>query len=66
YYSRDNDFFRAYHVETKTSDEFERWRSRWVDGVRDRSEYLRVLESERVDGLKVKKHSYSAPADYGY
>lgn len=65
-YSRDNEFFRAYHAETKTPRDFESWRSKWVDGVRDRGEYLRLLGSERVEELRVKKHAYSAPADYGY
>ena len=66
YYSRDNEFFRAYHAETKNPEDFARWRSRWVDGVRHRGEYLELLGCERVDGLRVKKHAYSAPADYGY
>jgi len=66
YYSRDSEFFRAYHAETKTPEDFVRWRSKWVDGVRDRSGYLRMLGSDRVNSLRVKKHAYSAPADYGY
>lgn len=66
YYSRDNEFFRAYHAETKIPEDFARWRFKWVDGVRDRSEYLKLLGSKRVDGLRVKTHAYSAPADYGY
>lgn len=66
YYSRDNDFFRAYHAETKTADDFAGWRKSWVDQVRDREEYLKLLGCERVDGLRVKTHAYSASADYGY
>jgi len=66
YYGRDNEFFRAYHAETKTPNESERWRSKWVDGVSDRKEYLGILGGERLDMLRVKKHAYSAPADYGY
>lgn len=66
YYNRDNDFFRAYHAETKTAADFASWRKRWVDEVRDREEYLKLLGSERMDALRVKTHSYSAPADYGY
>src|SRR4051795_11523455 len=63
YYSRDNDFFRAYHAETKTLEDYSRWRAKWVDAVKNGGEYLNVLGSERVDGLRVKKHAYSAPAD---
>lgn len=66
YYGRDNEFFRAYHAETKTPNESERWRSKWVDGVSDRKEYLGILGGERLDMLRVKKHAYSAPVDYGY
>lgn len=66
YYSRDNEFFRAYHAETKTPEDFASWRSMWVDQVGDRGEYLRVLGGARVDELRVNEHAYSAPADYGY
>ena len=66
YYSRDNDFFRAYHAETKSGEDFARWRAQWVDRVHDRREYLRLLGDERVLDLGVKKHAYSAPVDYGY
>lgn len=66
YYSRDNDFFRQYHAETKTPDEYGRWRAEWVDGLKSRAEYLERLGHPRIDALKVKKHAFSAPADYGY
>jgi glutaconate CoA-transferase, subunit A len=66
HYGRDNKFFRVYHAETKSPEDFAQWRSKWVDGVRDRSEYVKLLGSERVNGLRVKNHAYSAPADYGY
>src|SRR5436309_580698 len=66
YYNRDNEFFRAYHAETKNPADSARWLAKWVDGVKDRREYLATLGAERVDSLKVKKHAYSAPADYGY
>ena len=66
YYSRDNEFFRAYHAETKIAEDYLRWRAKWVDAVKDRGEYLNVLGSERVDSLRVKQHAYSAPADFGY
>lgn len=66
YYSRDNDFFRAYHGETKTAHDYAQWRAKWVDGVKDRADYLGLLGSSGADSLRVKKHAYSAPADYGY
>jgi len=66
YYGRDNEFFRAYHAETRTSDDFARWRSKWIDGVPDRAGFLNLLGAERTEKLRVKKHAYSIPADYGY
>jgi glutaconate CoA-transferase subunit A len=66
YSSRDNDFFRRYHAETKTPANYANWRAKWIDGVSTRAEYLNLLGEERVSSLKVKQHAYSAPADYGY
>jgi len=66
HYSRDNEFFRSYHAETKTPSDYSRWRGKWIDGVNSRAEYLTKLGRERVESLRVKKHAYSAPADYGY
>lgn len=66
YYKRDNAFFQQYHAETKTPADFEAWARRWVHGVRDRAGYVEQLGSERVSGLGVQQHAFSAPADYGY
>lgn len=66
YYSRDNDFFRAYHTETKTPDNYAKWRTTWVDEAKDRAAYVRKLGDTRVENLRTKKHAYSAVADYGY
>ena len=66
YYSRDNEFFRAYHTETKTTDDYAHWKKAWVEDMNDRKEYLGRLGAERMESLGVKKHAYSAPADYGY
>ena len=66
YYSRDNEFFRSYHAETKTPSDDARWRTKWIDGVKDRGGYVKALGSDRIESLRVKKHAYSVPADYGY
>jgi glutaconate CoA-transferase subunit A len=66
YYSRDNDFFRAYHAETKTPEAYASWRAHWVEGVKDRATYIDQLGHERTKNLRVKNHAYSAPVDYGY
>jgi glutaconate CoA-transferase subunit A len=66
YYNRDNEFFRAYHEETKTERASDAWLERWVYGVGDREEYLDELGPERVAQLRVKQHAYAAQADFGY
>jgi glutaconate CoA-transferase subunit A len=66
YYSRDNDFFREYHEQTKTEAESDTWLDRWVHGVPDRESYLKELGAGRVEALEVKQHAYAAQADFGY
>jgi len=66
YYSRDNAYFRQYHEQTKTPADFAAWRARWVDGVQDRREYLKLLGGCCQEELAVKKHAYAAPTDFGY
>jgi glutaconate CoA-transferase subunit A len=65
-YKRDNDFFRAYHGETKTQADADAWLARWVYGIKDRGEYLRLLGEARMQALETKQHAYAAPADFGY
>jgi len=66
YYKRDDAFFRQYHEQSKTEQDFANWAQRWVYGVSDRAAYVKQLGSCRVDELGVKKHAYAASADFGY
>ena len=66
YYKRDDDFFAQYHKESKTAENYARYRAKWIDGVKDVREYAELLGKERVASLGVKKHAYAAPVDYGY
>jgi len=66
YYSRDNDFFREYHENTKTRAESDAWLRSWVYGVADREQYQEKLGLDRVEALGVKQHAYAAQADFGY
>ncbi len=66
YYSRDNNFFREYHLQTKTAVDFAKWQARWIDGVADRTQYMKLLGDSRGRALAVQQHAYTAPADYGY
>jgi glutaconate CoA-transferase, subunit A len=66
YYRRDDSFFRQYHEESKTPEQFESWAKRWVYGVKDIAEYANLLGGERVESLGVKQHAYAAQTDFGY
>jgi glutaconate CoA-transferase, subunit A len=66
YYSRDDDFFREYHAQTRTKAESDAWLEHWVYAVRDRQAYLELLGGDRIDSLGVKQHAYAAQTDFGY
>jgi len=66
YYRRDDEFFREYHRQSRTEEEFAAWAERWVYGVKDRSQYVQVLGKSRVAELGVRNHAYAAPTDFGY
>jgi glutaconate CoA-transferase, subunit A len=48
YYGRDNEFFRDYHSETKTPAAYAGWRTKWVEGLRNRTEYMERLGPHRI------------------
>jgi glutaconate CoA-transferase, subunit A len=66
YYKRDDAFFRQYHEQSKTADDFQRWAERWIHSRTDRADYVQLLGQCRAESLAVKKHAYAAPADFGY
>ena len=66
YYGRDHAFFSQYHEQSRQLEDFESWLERWVSGVADRREYMNRLGACRVETLGVRRHAYSAPADFGY
>ncbi len=66
YYDRDNAFFADYHERSRTVDGFESWLAEWVTRPAGRAEYLEQLGEGRHKSLAVKKHAYSAAADFGY
>lgn len=65
-YSRDDAAFQQYHEQTKTPQEFGAWKARWVEGVKDRREYMNLVGACRQQELEVKRHAYAAQADFGY
>jgi glutaconate CoA-transferase subunit A len=66
YYKRDDDFFKQYHAETKTQEDFNAWAAKWVYGIADCRGYAQQLDHDRVKELSVKQHAYAAQTDYGY
>ena len=66
YYKRDDAFFRQYHEQSKTAEDFAEWAERWIYSRTDRSDYVQLLGQCHAESLGVKTHAYSAPADFGY
>jgi glutaconate CoA-transferase subunit A len=66
YYGRDHACFSQYHEQTRRLEGFEDWLTHWVVQLADRAAYRKQLGSARLQGLAVKNHAFSAPADFGY
>jgi glutaconate CoA-transferase subunit A len=71
YYNRDHEKYMTYHQESRGREGRGRegylmWLEKWVLGVRDRREYLKLLGEEKIKSLLVKRHRKSLPVDYGY
>jgi glutaconate CoA-transferase subunit A len=66
FYNRDHQAFIDYRDGSKTPEAFAAWRNYWVDPVRRPEDYMRLLGQKRMEALKLKKHLYSEPVDYGY
>ena len=66
YYKRDDAFFQLYHEQSKMPADFAAWAERWVYGVRNRTDYIKLLGEDRVAALRTKQHAYAAAADFGY
>jgi glutaconate CoA-transferase subunit A len=66
YYNRDHQAFIDYRDESKTPAHFINWKKRWLDNIRSHHAYLDLLGHERMTGLALKNHVFSATVDYGY
>ncbi len=66
YYNRDHQHYVAYHSRSKEREGFLEWLGKWVLGVKDRQEYLKLLGEDKLKSLLVKRHRKSSPVDYGY
>jgi len=63
HFKRDHAFYREYGVQSRSADGFEAWLRKWVHGVRDRADYLKLIE---LDPIRITQHRPSAPADFGF
>ena len=66
FYGRDHEFYRDYHVSSRTREGFEQWMKEWVLNIGNWREYLVRLGRERVNRLKPSRPLMAAPVDYGY
>jgi len=66
YYGRDHAFFQEYHDQTRELESFEQWIKHWITEVSSRGSYLKRLGEARADGLRVREHALSVPADFGF
>jgi len=62
YFKRDHAFYRDYSEQSRSEDGFASWLKRWVLDVPDRAAYLQGFD---VESLRIHRHKYSAPADFG-
>lgn len=65
FYYTDLEYNFNYAKETKTIEDWENWLEKWVTGVNDRREYLKVLGEKKIKKLKAKSIIQGA-VDYGY
>ena len=64
YYDMDWPYYAYYERETQTVEQFDEFLKRWVYGVKDRKEYLRLLGDKRLGGLRPETRM-SDPVSYG-
>jgi glutaconate CoA-transferase subunit A len=66
YYNRDHQAFIDYRNQSKTSDDFAKWKKYWVDEVHSPQDYVKLLGDKRTAELAIKHHDLSKQVDYGY
>jgi glutaconate CoA-transferase subunit A len=65
YYYTDLEYRFNYAKETKTIEDWEKWLEKWVTGVDNRQEYLKVLGKDKIKFLKAKPIIQGA-VNYGF
>jgi glutaconate CoA-transferase subunit A len=65
-YNRDHQAFIDYRNQSKTPDDFAKWKKYWVDDVHSPQDYAKLLGDKRIAELAIKHHDLSEQVDYGY
>jgi glutaconate CoA-transferase subunit A len=66
YARRDDDFYFEYHKATRTCDGFEQWLKKWVFGVKDQREFLKLLGKARVERLRPHGNLFAPAVSFNY
>jgi len=66
YYHRDHEQYIHYHHASRERDGYLNWLDQWVLGVKNRGEYLKLLDGEKVQSLLVKRYKKSKPVNDGH
>ncbi len=66
YARRDDDFYFEYHKATRTRDGFEQWLKKWVFGVKDQREFLKLLGKARVERLRPHGNLFAPAVSFNY
>jgi len=66
YYNRDHQAFIDYRNQSKTPDDFSKWKKYWVDDTHSPQDYPKLLGDKRMAKLAIKHHDLSERVNYGY
>jgi glutaconate CoA-transferase subunit A len=66
YARRDDDFYFDYHSATRTREGFQQWLAKWVLGVKDHSEFLQLLGTQRVEKLRPQGNLFAPAVSFNY
>ncbi len=63
---RDDDFYFAYHKESRSPEGFDRWLRKWVLEVADHQAYLSLLGKDHIDKLRPNGNLFSPVVSFNY
>ena len=66
YYGRDHRAYHEYHDESRSGAGADGWLNSWVRTVSGRTDYVRRLDPQRMQDLKVEHERLAASVNYGF